>query len=123
MDEEKEGMMVRMSLVEAKAQYGDRLRLAPLGAIEKRPGEYRALHDGTNRSGVNPELRQRDQVRAPGAGELKKVLEIENALPGAMFGLAMDVSKVHRRYKHARCDWGNLACQLGDPEEVWLNKV
>ncbi|OLP95570.1 Uncharacterized protein RSN1 [Symbiodinium microadriaticum] len=64
------GAMVEVSLEEALAEYGDRLALASLGAIEKRDGTYRVVHDGTQGVGVNSSITVRDQLRSPTAGDL-----------------------------------------------------
>ena len=64
------GAMVEVSLEEALAEYGDRLALASLGAIEKRDGTYRVVHDGTQGVGVNSSITVRDQLRSRTAGDL-----------------------------------------------------
>ena len=52
------------------------------------------------------------------------MLQLNANVEGPTFGLTADVSKAHRRFKHAKEDWGYLACQLDDNrDEVWLNKV
>ena len=61
---------------------------------------YRPLHDGTHGSGVNPNLRIRDQLRYPRGAELKHVLTVLHNIPGPSLGLVADVSKAHRLYKH-----------------------
>ena len=47
--------MVRTTLGQAKAEYGDRLRAGPLGAILQGE-EYRIIHDATHVVGVNAHL-------------------------------------------------------------------
>ena len=43
---------------------------------------------------------------------------------GATFGLTADVSKAHRRFKHAARDHGLLGCVLEDePDNVLINLV
>ena len=48
------GCMIEMPLSEAKQKFGDRLALASLGAIGKKDGSVRVIHDGTHGVGVNP---------------------------------------------------------------------
>ena len=114
------GAMVEVSLEEALAEYGDRLALASLGAIEKRDGTYRVVHDGTQGVGVNSSITVRDQLRSPTAGDLRTALRI---MPRA-FGLTGDVKRAHR-LEVARQDWGLQACRtgVGGSDRVWLNKV
>ena len=64
--------MIRLPLSEAQEHWGDRLRLAALGAIEKRPGssEVRVIYDGTHGVLTNGQTRVRDQLRFPAAGDV-----------------------------------------------------
>ena len=65
------GAMMEVTCEAAIAKYGERLAVASLGAIEKKDGTYRVVHDGTHGVGVNSAIRIRDQVRSPSAGELQ----------------------------------------------------
>ena len=87
------GCMIEMPLSEAKQKFGDRLALASLGAIGKKDGSVRVIHDGTHGVGVNPAIVVREQLRTPTAGDLQTVLQV---LPGAWFGLTGDVARAHR---------------------------
>ena len=117
------GMMVEVSLAEAKALYPDgRLRIAGLGAIEKSDSSFRVLHDGTHGVDVNAGLRPRDRQRMPTAGDLRTSLGHCSDTPGVHFSLQADLSKAHRRYRHLQSDWGLQACSIRK-DRVWLNKV
>ena len=107
---------------EARQNFGQRLAVASLGAIEKKDGACRVVHDGVHGVAVNSAIRVRDQLRSPSAGELRTVLQ---ELPGQCFGLTGDVARAHRLVKIAEEDWGLQACKtgVGRPSKLWLNKV
>jgi len=119
-EEEKLGAMVEMDVSEAKARYGNRLAIASLGAIEKKNGTYRVVHDGTHGIGINPRIKVRDQLKSPGAGDVRAVLQ---EMPGCFFALTGDVARAHRLVKVAEQDWGLLACRTAEGDKLWLNKV
>jgi hypothetical protein len=90
----KQGMLVKMTYAEARARFGERLRIASLGAVVQ--GEdKRIIHDGTHHVRVNSAIRVRDQDETPLHQDLLAVLDHE-AFEGVgqVFGLAFDVSKV-----------------------------
>ena len=125
-EESKLGMMYETSLSEAQAQFpGDKLRIAPQGAIEKGDDTFRILHDGTHFVRVNNDTVVRDQLRMPTAGDARKVMEVcSSERPGAHFAILADVKKAHRRFLHRMEDWGLLACRSGpDQSRVWINRV
>ena len=95
------GAMVEMEEGEARQNFGERLAVASLGAIEKKDGACRVVHDGTRGIAVNSAVRVRDQLRSPSAGELRTVLQ---ELPGQCFGLTGDVARAHRLVKIAEED-------------------
>ena len=116
------GAMVEVTTAEARAQFGKQLAVASLGALEKKDGTYRVVHGGANGITVNSAIRVRDQIRSPGAGELRAALQ---ELPGQCFGLTGDVERAHRLVKIAAADWGLQACKtgVGGSDKLWLNKV
>ena len=120
--EAEEGAMVEIPLSEAIASYGPKLSIASLGAIEKKDGSYRVVHDGTHGVNINAKIKLRDQLRNPTAGDLCSVLKY---MPQAAFGLTGDIKRAHRLAKVAEQDWGYQACRSGarGPEWIWLNKV
>ena len=121
-EEEKLGAMVHLSVKDAAERYGERLRFASVGAIEKKDGTYRVIHDATHGLGVNSAIHLKDQVRYPTAGDLRTALM---TLPRASFGLTGDVKRAHRLVKVAADDWGYTACQTGVQGQhvLWLNTV
>ena len=114
--------MMEMPLTVARQKFGEDLSIASLGAIEKKDGSYRVVHDGAHGVGVNARIKVRDRIRSPSAGDARALLR---ELPGTFFGLTGDVQRAHRLVKMAEQDWGAHACRTGVPhaERVWVNKV
>ncbi|CAE7483812.1 unnamed protein product [Symbiodinium necroappetens] len=114
------GAMYETSIEQARADLGE-LSLASLGAIEKKDGSYRVLHDGTHGLAVNSKIRVQDQIRNPSAGDLRCATQ---ALPSAFFVLSGDVARAHRLVKVAQCDWKYQCCRTGAKGDmVWVNCV
>ena len=55
--EVEEEAMVEVPLSEAAASYGPKLSVASLGAIEKKDGSYRVVHDGTRSVNINAKIK------------------------------------------------------------------
>ena len=119
--EAEQGWMVELPEEEARKTYGDRLVIASLGVV-KEPSKIRVVHDGSNKVHVNHRIRVRDQLRCPGAGELKTIVRETKMEGSRLFAVLGDVSKAHRRIKIRPADWGYQACKL-TKGTVWLNKV
>ena len=118
-DEAKVGAMLKMELEEASRIYGAQLRVASLGAIQKADESFRVVHDGTHGIGVNGNIKVRDQLACPSAGELRQVLQV---LEKPTFVLTADIKRAHRLVKVKVEDWGLQACRaLEDASHVWLN--
>jgi len=117
------GMMVRMTVDEAKAEWAGGLHVASLAALAKSDDSFRILHDGTHAVMVNPRIRVRDQARMPSVAEQKIVLKEVSETGLSRFALKGDISKAHRRIRVRRCDWGAQACALDSEQEVWVNTV
>ena len=120
-EEQKLGWMVELDEADARKEYGDRLFIASLAVVQE-PGKIRVVHDGSNGVHINHRIRPRDQVRAPGAGEIRSILRSKAASGRKLFAIAGDISKAHRRIKIKRQDWGFQACRTR-PGKVWLNCV
>ena len=77
--------MAKMSLGEALDTFGDDLLIAATGAIAKKGsgpgGEVRVIYDGTNGIFLNYGIRIRDQIKFPGAPDIKAVLANATSLP------------------------------------------
>ena len=131
LEQEAEKLMVPIKFKDAKRIYGNRLRVAALGALEQAPGEFRVIHDGTHGVSVNNFIKVRDQEACPLAGDLLSALDAEfDESDEQLFGLVFDASKAHRRVPVAPADWGLQACSLrpdrsppGPEDIIWLNTV
>jgi hypothetical protein len=122
-EEQQLGWMEEMTDIEAERRFGKDLYVAALAVVTERD-KVRVVHDGTNGVQVNNRIRVRDQVRSPGAGELRALLrERQERVPGTkLFAILGDASKAHRRIKVREADWGLQACRLEDGK-IWVNKV
>ena len=104
-EEEKLGMMRRMTEEAAREEYPDgRLRIASLGALEKDDESFRVIHDGTHGAWVNPETRVRDQVKNPGSPDVRAVLQEKAKKRRRRIALKGDARKAHRRCRTRRRD-------------------
>ena len=120
-EEAKLGAMVKMEVEEASRIYGENLRVASLGAIRKADDSFRVVHDGTHGIGVNGNIKVRDQIACPSAGDLRQVLQV---LEKPTFVLTADIKRVHRLVKIKPEDWGLQACRTDESSSfVWLNTV
>ena len=59
------GAMYETDLDVAGRELGE-VSVASLGAIEKKDGSYRVIHDATHGLSVNSATKVRDQIRCPG---------------------------------------------------------
>ena len=71
-----EGMMIKMSLRDFEARYGEHRAVAALAVIveDEAIGKKRMIHDATHGVQVNHRMRRGDKIRAPGAREKKQLL-------------------------------------------------
>ncbi|CAK0869239.1 unnamed protein product, partial [Prorocentrum cordatum] len=123
-EEVREGLMSRMPLADARREFGPRLHVAALAALEKGTDSFRLVHDGTHGVRINPNIKPRDQVRQPGIDELRWILGRSRAEGLPLIALKADVRRAHRLVRVARRDWGCQACALpNDPDHVYLNAV
>ena len=67
----KLGRMQKLTPEEARRRYGDRLRVAALGAIPKGESGVRIIFDGTHAVAINNAIRPRDRLRYPTAQDLE----------------------------------------------------
>jgi hypothetical protein len=105
----------------ARERFGTRLAIAALGVVEKKE-KIRVVHDASHKVHVNHRIKVRDQIRCPGAGDIRTILRERVSAGVKSFGIMGDVSKAHRRVKVREQDWGYQACQL-EAGKVWINKV
>ena len=110
-EEEKLGWMMELTNEEAQKLYGDRLRVGALGVVDE-GDKIRVVHDATHGIHVNHNIRPKDQVKCPGAGELITVLEELREKNVKAFCIMGDASKAHRRIKVRKSDWAYQACRI-----------
>ena len=123
-EEEALGFMYPLSEKEARRRFGDTLRVASLGAIIKDDGSVKALFDGTHSVKLNNMITIADKLEFPTPSNVARAMEIQledgNHL---LVGIAADIAKAHRRYKHAPEDHGYLGCRARPDGPVWINRV
>ncbi len=119
--EEGEGMMEALSEAEFHKKYGpNKFAIAALAVLQEKD-KIRVLYDATHQVGTNHKIRMKDQLRMPGPGEKRLLLQQAMARHGAGFGICLDVSKAHRRIKILPEEWGFISCKVKD--RIWANKV
>ena len=115
-----EGLMVKMSLRDFKAKYGEHRAIAALAVIveDESVGKKRMIHDATHGVRVNHRIRCRDKIRAPEAREKKQLLREMMEARQVAFSVVGDIAKAHRRFKHWVEEHGYLGCQIDSREEI-----
>ena len=84
----EEGLMLKMSLGDFKAKYGEHRAIAALAVIveDELVGKKRMIHDASHGVRVNHRIRCRDKIRAPGAREKKQLLREMMEERGGLLG-------------------------------------
>ena len=123
-EEEKMGFMFPLTESEARRRYGDRLRVASLGAIPKDDERVRVIFDATHFVQINNGIVIQDRLEFPGpeasATAMEETLEAGHQL---MIAVAADIALAHRRFKHREEDVGLLGCRVEEDGPIWFNKV
>ncbi|CAE7826044.1 unnamed protein product [Symbiodinium sp. CCMP2592] len=123
-EEEALGMMFPLSEAEARKRFGDKLHVASLGAIMKDDGTVRTIFDGTHSVKLNNRIRIDDHLEFPGPSCVGRAMEeMEDDGYHLLIGVAADVAKGHRRYKHRSEDHGYLGCRAREDGPIWFNRV
>lgn len=99
LEEERDGLMIQMSLRDAIRRFGKDFTITATDAIEKkgRQGEVRVIFDATNGVMVNLLIWVRDQVKCPAAGDAKAVFRELHKEGESHTCLVYDISKAYRR--------------------------
>ena len=123
-EEEALGFMYPLSEKEARRRFGDTLRVASLGAIIKDDGSVRALFDGTHSVKLNNMIVIADRLEFPTPSNVARAMEVQQEDGhNLLIGIAADIAKAHRRFKHAPEDHGYLGCRARPDGPVWINRV
>ena len=124
-EECKEGLMEKLTLEQAKEKYGDKIAISSLAVLveENHQGKRRIIHDATHGTLVNNRIRCRDKVRSPSA-EKQYLLALFKGQNSSVCSRVGDISKAHRRFLHAPCERGLLACKVKEGDNfIYVNKV
>jgi hypothetical protein len=122
-EEEALGMMYEVDELAYRQQVDpSRLKIAAQGAIEKSDSSFRVVHDGTHGVMVNNHIRPQDQLRMPGAGDARAIMQADKDTQEVVFTLVADVSKAHRRVLIRPEDWSLQCCRLRSGK-LWVNRV
>ena len=106
------GAMCETSLEQASAELG-KLSLASWGALEKKDGSYRVIHDATHGLAVNSKIRVQDQRRNPPAGDVQ-------VLSFSFLAVSGDVARAHRPVKIAKTGIGGTSVVgLAQKAAIW----
>ena len=123
-EEEKMGFMFPLSLKEAKRRFGERLRVASLGAIPKGDGRVRVIFDATHFVQINNQIAIQDRLEFPGPEASATLMDVTlEAGHRLMIAVAADIALAHRRCKHREEDVGLLGCRVEEEGPIWFNRV
>ena len=132
MEELQACRMVKMTLAEARKEFGEKLSVASLALIQEGPDKWRLIHDGTHGVLVNNRIRPLDRADSPTVMDIsatnEDMAEWSQESGVSLFTLVWDFSKAHRLVPVRREDWGFLACSLNpkgsdvtDDTDIYLN--
>ena len=124
-EEEALGRMFPTTLGALQSQYpGEKILIAPMGALEKPNGGVRPLHDATHHVQVNHAIRYQDQLQYPGPGDAAALVESARLSGEACFAMSADIASAHRLVKIRKADWRLLCCRAHSQSPVlWVNRV
>ena len=123
-EEEALGRMHPTKLGVLRQQYGDRVRVAAMAAIQKPDGTVRPLHDATHSVMVNHAIKYQDKIDCPGPAEIASVVRETAESQEAPFCVSADIRAAHRLVKVRACDWGYMCCKADSKSEtIWVNRT
>ena len=123
-EEEALGRMHPSKLGVLRQQYGDKVRVAAMAAIQKPDGTVRPLHDATHSVMVNHAIKYRDKIDCPGPAEIASVVRETAETQEAPFCVSADIRAAHRLVKVRNSDWGYMCCKADSHSEtIWVNRT
>ena len=125
-EEVEKGWIKKMSIEEARREYGQDLPVASLGAVPKdvRWEEIRVVHDGTHGISVNTQVQQPNRMLFPQCDDLEAAATaLQEEDPGEKMLFAFDIKAAHRLVPVQRQDWALQSFSLDNPEEIYVNMV
>ena len=123
-EEEELNRMFPSKLGVLREEYGERLRVASMAAIQKPDGTVRPLHDATHSVMVNHSIRYQDKIECPGPAEISAIVREATETGEAPFCVSADIRAAHRLVKVRRADWGYMCCKADSQSDViWVNRT
>ena len=123
-EEEDLGRMHPSKMGVLREEFGDRLRIASMAAIQKPDGSVRPLHDATHSVMVNHAIQYQDKIECPGPAEIAAIVREATETKGAPFCVSADIRAAHRLVKIRRSDWGYMCCKAdSNSDTIWVNRV
>lgn len=123
-EEEGMGRMFPTKLGVLKEEFGDKVRVAAMAAIQKPDGTVRPLHDATHSVMVNHSIKYRDKIECPGPAEIAAIVRETMETGEAPFCVSADIRAAHRLVKVRRSDWGYMCCRAdSNSDTIWVNRT
>ena len=123
-EEEALGRMFPTKLGVLREEFGDRVRVAAMAAIQKPDGSVRPLHDATHSVMVNHAIKYQDKIECPGPAEIAAVVRETMEVGEAPFCVSADIRAAHRLVKVRRQDWGYMCCRAdSQADTIWVNRT
>ena len=107
-EEEDLGRMHPSKMGVLREEFGDRLRIASMAAIQKPDGSVRPLHDATHSVMVNHAILYQDKIECPGPAEIAAIVREATETKEAPFCVSADIRAAHRLVKIRRSDRGYM---------------
>jgi len=123
-EEESLGRMHPSKMGVLKQEYGSKLRVASMAAIQKPDGSVRPLHDATHSVMVNHAIKYQDKIDCPGPAEIASIVRETSETGEAPFCVSADIRAAHRLVKVRKEDWGYMCCKADSQSDtVWVNRT
>lgn len=123
-EEEDLGRMHPSKLGVLREEYGDRVRVASMAAIQKPDGSVRPLHDATHSVMVNHSIKYQDKIECPGPAEIAAIVRETTETKEAPFCVSADIRAAHRLVKVRKQDWGYMCCKADSHSDtIWVNRT
>jgi hypothetical protein len=122
-DKFREAEMFPSKIGVLQQEYGDKLRIASMAAIQKPDGSVRPLHDATHSVMVNHSIKYQDKIDCPGPAKIASIVRETSETKDAPSCVSADVQAAHRLVKVRKKDWGYMCCKADSKSDtVWVNK-
>lgn len=122
----EKGDILEMSLDEARAGFGNSLKVASLAAVPKDPvwDQIRVVHDATHGVEVNHHIKVGNRMRFPLFDDLEAAMaQFMAEADSRRLAMAYDYKGAHRLIPIHSSDWGLQAFRLDETDKVYVNCV